>query len=177
MDTVFNSAADETERLWRYVRRRVSSPEAAEDIVQEVVLAFYSRWSLARPINDAMAWLLRVAANKVVDHYRRKARRPASLNAGATHDDPEASQLWELLDAPVATPAEEAERAELRRALVAAVRSLPAEQREVFVATELDGLSYREVHERTGVPINTLLSRKHYAVLKLRRALADHWEL
>ncbi|MHC4591685.1 MAG: RNA polymerase sigma factor [Planctomycetota bacterium] len=176
MDGILDSAADELERLWRHVRRRVASPHAAEDIVQETVLAFYSRWSLAQPIGNAMAWLLAVATNKVVDHYRRTERRPASLNAPAAGEDAGASELWELVDAPVATPAEEAERTELRAALVAAIRALPPEQGEAFVATELHGLTYRELAERTGVPINTLLSRKRYAVLKLRRALSEFWE-
>ncbi len=175
MDSILESAADELDRLWRYVRRRVASPHDAEDIVQEVVLAFYSRWSLAQPIGNTVAWLLSVAANKVVDHYRRRKRRPASLNAPAGQDAA-ASELWELVEASVASPEQEAERAELRTALLRAIEALPPEQREAFLATEVEGIAYRELAERTGVPINALLSRKRYAVLKLRKALAEYWQ-
>ncbi len=173
MKGFIESAENEAERLLAYVRRRVDSPEAADDIVQDAYLALCGRWSLQTPIRSAMGWLFRVAANKIVDRYRGREREPVSLTAQPAGAD--ASDLWELSDARVAGPEEEAERRELREALEAAIDSLPEDQKEVFALTELAGVPYKDIAARTGVPVNTLLSRKRYAVLKLRAALRDRF--
>ena len=173
MKDFLESVESEIDRLLAHIRRRVDSPEEAEDIMQEAFLALYGRWSLRTPIRNATRWLLRVAGNKIVDWYRRSERRPVSLDAQARPADPDASVLWELADARVTTPQEEAERRELREALTEAIEALPDEQREAFLLTEAEGLTFREIEARTGAPLNTLLSRKRYAVLKLRKSLRD----
>jgi RNA polymerase sigma factor (sigma-70 family) len=160
---------NEIDRLAAYVRRRVASLDDADEIMQDAFLALYGRWSIGERIEDVLAWLFTVARRRIVDWYRRRQGRPQQLPDAADADD-----LWELADAGAETPDEEAERAELREAIMQAIAGLPDEQREVFLMTEVDGLAYREIAERTGVALNTLLSRKRYAVLKLRKALEDY---
>lgn len=169
-------ATDEVERLIRYIRRKVDSIEDSEDIMQETFLALYRRWNVGEPIEDALAWLFRTARNKIVDSYRREGRKPVPLGR-AQSADPDASDLWELADARVSTPQEEAEREELRAALLEAIRKLPDDQRQAFLLNEVEGLRFKEIERRTGVPLNTLLSRKRYAVLKLRSALSEWCEI
>lgn len=161
-----------TDRLAAYVRRRVASLDDAEEIMQDAFLALYGRWNLGERIEDVFAWLFTVARRRIVDWYRHKSGRPDQSPEAA---DTDADALWELADARAETPTEKLERRELREAIMQAIGELPDKQREVFLMTEVDGLTYREIAERTGVPLNTLLSRKRYAVQKLRRALAaDH---
>jgi RNA polymerase sigma factor (sigma-70 family) len=160
------------ERLAAYVRRRVASLDDADEILQDAFMALYGRWNLGDKIEDVVAWLFTVARRRIIDWYRRKPRRPEQFPQGAGTD---AGELWELADSRAETPAQEAERRELRDAIMQAIAELPNEQREVFLMTEIDGLTYREIAERTGVPLNTLLSRKRYAIRRLREALArDH---
>jgi RNA polymerase sigma factor (sigma-70 family) len=161
----------DVDRLAAYVRRRVASLDDADEIMQDAFLALYGRWNIGERIEDVLAWLFTVARRRIADWYRRRQGRPQLLPDAA---DADAGDLWELADARTETPGEEAERAELREAIMQAIAGLPDEQREVFLMTEVDGLAYREIAERTGVPLNTLLSRKRYAVLKLRRALEDY---
>ena len=148
----------ERRRLFDFIRRRIADPSEAEDVLQDV---FYQLAvdSLTRPIENMAAWLFQVARNRIVDWYRK--RRPASADA----------DVEELAD----DPAEGPERARWRNAvwaeLAEALEDLPEEQREVFVAHELEGLSFKQIAERTGEPLNTLLSRKRYAVLSLRERL------
>lgn len=163
-------ARSDVDRLAAYVRQRVASLDDAEEIMQEAFLALYARWNLGDKIENALAWLFRVARHKIVDWYRRKGRAAVRLDGPRDED---AADLWELADARAETPEETARRGELREALLAAIAELPADQREVFLMTEVDGLRFREIAERTGVPVNTLLSRKRYALQKLRKALGD----
>jgi RNA polymerase sigma factor (sigma-70 family) len=162
----------EIRHLFRYIHGRVASFEDSEDIMQETFLAFYARWNLGEPIRDALAWLVRTAHHKIVDRCRRKSRTSAPPDRDRLPRDSDASDLWEIADADAFTPEEEAQRRELRDALMNAIEALPAEQREVFLMTEVEGLTFREIQARTGVPLNTLLSRKRYAVLKLRTKLS-----
>lgn len=157
-------------RLRAYVQRRVASPEDSEDILQEVLLALFQRRNLGDMVHDAAAWLFGAAAHKIVDFYRRKERRTLSLEGAAPGS--EASDLWDLADASVDGPDEALEREEFRKGLAKAIDALPPDQRRVFVQHEIEGVPFRVLAERTGVPVNTLLSRKRYAVLRLRRALA-----
>jgi RNA polymerase sigma factor (sigma-70 family) len=108
-----------------------------------------------------------------VDSYRKKTRDPVSIeeNGRSGFQD-----LWELADAKVSTPEETLRREELREAIFRAILDLPEDQRSVFVLTELEGRSFKEIQKLTGAPINTLLSRKRYAVIKLREKLAEAWE-
>jgi len=165
MDGFLGIARAELERLRRYVERRVATVEESQDILQDVFLAAWQRHNLGEAIHDVAAWLFRAAGHKIVDTYRRRSRAAVGLGA------PDANDLWELADASVATPDEEIERSELRTALARAINELPAPQREVFLLHEVEGVPFREIEARTGVPLNTLLSRKRYAVLRLRETL------
>ncbi|HEX5042859.1 MAG TPA: sigma-70 family RNA polymerase sigma factor [Candidatus Polarisedimenticolaceae bacterium] len=151
----------EGSRLARFIRRRVPDPRDAEDVLQEVFYELVEANRLLMPIEHVTAWLFRVARNRITDLLRR--RRPEDEVLG----------LGELLPSPQAGPdAVHARRvmlAELERALL----ELPEEQREVFLAHELAGLSFKEMAAATGVSVNTLLSRKRYAVLRLRARLHE----
>ncbi|MHC5037560.1 MAG: RNA polymerase sigma factor [Planctomycetota bacterium] len=172
MDDLLGLAKGEIKRLWRYIERRVSSVEESEDILQEVFLALIARWNLGEKIEDSLTWLFGAAHNKIVDVYRRRARTPISLDRAKPDPDLDGREILRIADSRVSTPEEEAEREELRKALISALEDLPPEQREVFLLTEIDGLSYKEIEVRSGVAVNTLLSRKRYAVLKLRKSIA-----
>jgi len=144
----------EHSRLRRFIRRRVPNPRDAEDILQDVFATLAEANGLLVPIDHVAAWLFRVARNRIIDLFRKK--RPE------TFDD-----LEELLPLEVGPDADYA-RELLLDALAAAIEELPQEQRDVFVAHELEGRSFKELAAATGVNINTLLARKRYAVLSLR---------
>ena len=169
-------AKSEMQRLLRYIRTRVASVEDSEDIMQDTFLAFYARWNIGQPIHNAVAWLVQTANHKIVDSYRRRSRASPLSPAEGPRRDLDASDLWDIADARALAPEEELLQQELREALVKAIQTLPAEQRDVFLMTEVDGLSFRQIQRRTGAPLNTLLSRKRYAVLKLRKELSKFLE-
>jgi RNA polymerase sigma factor (sigma-70 family) len=149
--------AREQARLEHFIRRRVADPRDAEDVLQDVFSALVEANRLLMPIDHVTGWLFRVARNRITDLFR--ARQPESL------------ELEDLLPSPDAGPEAEYARALLIEALEKAIGELPAEQREVFIAHELEGRSFKEMAATTGVGINTLLSRKRYAVLRLREQL------
>jgi RNA polymerase sigma factor (sigma-70 family) len=151
----------EQSRLRRFIRRRVRDPRDAEDILQDVFSALVEANRLLMPIEHITGWLFRVARNRIIDLFR--ARRPERL------------ELEDLLS-PDAGPEEEYVRAVQLEALEQAIAELPAEQRDVFIAHELEGRSFKEIAAATGVGVNTLLSRKRYAVLRLRERLRRTYE-
>lgn len=158
-------------RLLAFIRRRIDDAAEAEDILQDALYELVAAARLAQPVEQVGAWLMRVARNRIIDRFRKK--RPALLlDAGAADE----RMLEELLPAADGTPETAAMRALLLEEIEAALAELPREQREVFVAQELDGLTFRELAERTGVSINTLLSRKRYAVRQLRERLQSVYE-
>lgn len=162
----------ERDRLLAFIRRRIDDAAEAEDILQDALYELVAAARLAQPVEQVGAWLMRVARNRIIDRFRRK--RPALLlDAGAADEE---RMLEELLPAADGTPETAAMRALLLEEIEAALAELPREQREVFVAQELDGLTFRELAERTGVSINTLLSRKRYAVRQLRERLQSVYE-
>jgi RNA polymerase sigma factor (sigma-70 family) len=162
-------------RLRSFIRRHVTDTGEAEDILQDVFYELLEAYRMTRPIEHVTAWLFRVARNRIVDLFRR--RRTGSLNDPvAFHEDGEPLLLEELLPSAEADPEEAYTRALLIDALEEAVDELPASQREVFVAHEVDGISFKQLSEETGIGVNTLLSRKHYAVLHLRRRLQAIYE-
>jgi RNA polymerase sigma factor (sigma-70 family) len=160
-------------RLLAFIRRRIDDAAEAEDILQDALYELVVAERLARPVEQAGAWLMRVARNRIIDRFRRK--RPELLLDGAAGAD-DARMLDEMLPAADGTPETAAMRALLLDEIEAALAELPREQREVFIAQELDGLTFRELAERSGVSINTLLSRKRYAVLQLRERLQAVYE-
>ena len=159
----------EQSRLRRFIRRRVADPRDVEDILQEVFVELVEANRLLMPIDHVTGWLFRVARNRIIDLFRRRA--PERFGDTPVGADDDGRWLEELLPSPDAGPDAVYARQVLLDALAAAVSELPAEQREVFVAHEVDGRSFKELAASSGVSVNTLLSRKHYAVRYLRRRL------
>ena len=169
--------AEQRARLRNFIRRRVPDPSDAEDIVQEVFYELVEANRLLMPIEHVTGWLFRVARNRITDLFRKK--RPETFADAAVEDEEgELRQIEDLLPSPDAGPEALYVRSVLLDELRAALDELPDEQREVFVAHELEGRSFKELSEETGVNVNTLLSRKRYAVLQLRKRLQSiHNEL
>ena len=167
---ITKTIARERGRLLNFIRQRVPEPGEAEDILQDVFYELLASYRLPRPIEQVGAWLFRVARNRIIDRFRRK-KPDASLSETVPGDDASMSLLEELLPADDAGPEAAYARATLIEELLAALEELPEEQRAVFIAHELDGRSFRELAEEYGVNQNTLLARKRYAVLHLRRRL------
>ncbi|NJN33670.1 MAG: sigma-70 family RNA polymerase sigma factor [Saprospiraceae bacterium] len=169
----------ERERLLAFIRRRIPRAEDAEDIAQDVFYEFTEMYRLMKPIEQITSWLFTVARNKITDRFRKK--KPVLLedvfvpSASDAADD--GFKLDDLLPAAnVRTADEEMMRQTIMETLSNALEELPAEQRDVFVWHELEDQSFKEISKRTGVPINTLLSRKRYAVLFLRNRLKDLYD-
>ena len=160
----------EQSRLRAFIRRRVPDPRDVEDILQDVFYELVEANRMLMPIEHVTGWLFRVARNRIIDRFRK--RQPESLDDTAVADaDDELPQLEDLLPSPDDGPEALYARNVLLDELELAVDELPEEQREVFVAHELEGRSFKEMAAQTGVNVNTLLSRKRYAVLHLRRRL------
>jgi len=160
----------ERARLLNFIRRRVSDPSDAEDILQDVFYELVEANRLLMPIDHVAGWLFRVARNRIIDLFRKK--KPVLFSEAAiANEDDDSLQFEDLLPSPDAGPEALYARGVLLAALELAVSELPPEQREVFVAHEIEGLSFKELAARTGVAVNTLLSRKRYAVLHLRERL------
>jgi RNA polymerase sigma factor (sigma-70 family) len=165
----------EQSRLGNFIRRRVPDPRDAEDILQEVFYELVEANRLLMPIDHVTGWLFRVARNRITDLFRKK--KPESFSdVGVADDDGELLRLEDLLPSPDAGPDALYARSVLLDELEAALDELPEEQREVFVAHELEGLSFKEIAADTGVSVNTLLSRKRYAVLHLRERLQSIYD-
>ena len=159
----------EQSRLRNFIRRRVPDPRDAEDILQEVFYELVEANRLLMPIEHVTGWLFRVARNRITDLFRKK--KPESFSDAAVADDEELSQLEDLLPSPDAGPDALYARSVLLDELEFALDELPDEQREVFVGHELEGRTFKQMAAETGVSVNTLLSRKRYAVLHLRERL------
>jgi RNA polymerase sigma factor (sigma-70 family) len=157
-------------RLRGFIRRRVADARDAEDILQDVFFELVEAYRLTQPIEEIGAWLFRVARNRIVDHWRRRRREEPRAEDGVD-DEEHRARLEEWLPSAEAGPEAAFARRVLIQELADAVDELPDAQRQVFIAHEIDGRSFRELAEETGLSINTLLSRKRYAVLRLRRRL------
>ena len=162
----------EHSRLRSFIRRRVPDPRDAEDILQDVFYELVEANRLLMPIEHVTGWLFRVARNRIVDFFRKK--KPESFGDTAVARDDDADDLpafEDLLPSPDAGPEALYARNVLLHEFELAVDELPEEQRKVFVAHELEGRSFKEIAAETGMSVNTLLSRKRYAVLHLRQRL------
>ncbi len=167
--------AGERSRLRNFIRRRVPDPSDAEDIVQEVFYELVEANRLLMPIEHVTGWLFRVARNRITDLFRK--RKPETFSDAAVEDeDGELLRIEDLLPSPDAGPEALYFRNVLLDELEFAIGELPDEQREVFVAHELEGRSFKELSAATGVSVNTLLSRKRYAVLHLRERLQNIYD-
>jgi RNA polymerase sigma factor (sigma-70 family) len=157
-------------RLRNFVRKYVADQSDVEDILQDVFYEFVAAFRMLSPVEHATAWLFRVARNRTIDRFRGKTR-DVLRNAPDALPGEGALDLDELLPSPDAGPEAAYVRSVLLEEIDDALLELPEEQREVFIGHELLGYSFQEMAEETGVSVNTLLSRKRYAVLHLRRRL------
>ena len=167
----------EQSRLRNFIRRRVPDPGDAEDILQDVFSELVEANRLLMPIEHVTGWLFRVARNRITDLFRKK--KPESFSDAAAPNDDDADQFLrfeDLLPSPDAGPDALYARNVLLDELELALEELPEEQREVFVAHELEGRSFKEMSAETGLRVNTLLSRKRYAVLHLRERLQNIYD-
>jgi len=164
----------EQSRLLDFIRRRVPDPRDAEDVLQDVFYKLVEANRLLMPIEHVTGWLFRVARNRIIDLFRKK--QPESFSDGVVIDDDELLSLEELLPSPDAGPDALYARGVLLDELALAIDELPEEQRDVFVAHELEGRSFKEIANETGVNVDTLLSRKRYAVLHLRERLQSIYD-
>ena len=165
-------------RLLAFIRRRVLDAAEAEDVLQEALYELVAAYRLMQPVEQAGAWLMRVARNRIIDRFRKK--KPELLADQGVDMDPDedVGGLEDLLPSPDDGPDAEAVRAYLLERVEAALAELPKEQRDVFIAQELEGASFKELAERWNVTVSALLSRKRYAVLFLRKRLRtayDEW--
>jgi|SRR5690348_452222 RNA polymerase sigma factor (sigma-70 family) len=162
-------------RLRKFIRNRVADPRDAEDILQDVFCELVEANRLLMPIEHVTAWLYRVARNRITDLFRKK--KPVSFSETAmAEEEGEVLRFEDLLPSPYAGPEALYVRNALLDELELALYELPGDQREVFVAHELEGRSFKELAAETGVSVNTLLSRKHYAVLHLRERLRSIYD-
>ena len=161
----------EQSRLRNFVRNRVADEGDAEDILQDVFYELVEHYRLLKPVEQAGAWLFRVARNRIIDFFRKK--RPVQLSSG---ENPDGLTIEDLLPSPDAGPDAAYARTLLWEELEDALAELPKDQRDVFLAHEIEGRSFKEISAETGASVNTLLSRKRYAVLHLRKRLKEIYE-
>ena len=172
---ITEAVKQEQSRLRNFSRRRVPDPLDAEDILQEVFYELVEANRLLMPIEHVTGWLFRVARNRITDLFRKK--KPESLSDAVTAgDEDEPLLLEDLLPSPDAGPDALFARSVLLDELEDALDELPNEQREVFVGHEIEGRSFKEMSAESGVSVNTLLSRKRYAVLHLRERLRSIYD-
>jgi RNA polymerase sigma factor (sigma-70 family) len=172
--------AEERSRLRNFIRRRVPDPADVEDIVQEVFYELVEANRLLMPIDHVTGWLFRVARNRITDLFRKSKRREETFSDAAPgnfgNEDGDVPRIEDLLPSPDAGPEALYVRSVLLDELELALDELPDEQREVFIAHELEGRSFKELSAESGVNVNTLLSRKRYAVLHLRERLQNIYD-
>jgi RNA polymerase sigma factor (sigma-70 family) len=163
----------EKDRLLSFIRNRVSTAEEAEDILQDVFYQFVAGFESIESLDRVTSWLFSVARNKIIDRYRRDAARPQradlGIMSGMEEDVP--LTLQDILPDLGNTPEDSLLRDVIWDAIMEALDELPSEQREIFIQNEMEEKSFREISESSGVSINTLLSRKRYAILALRKKL------
>lgn len=153
----------EKNRLLGFVAKNVSDFAEAEDITQEVFSQFYEAYDVMKPIENTSAWLYRMARNKIVDLFRKRKTRQNYAEGN------------QMASKELSTPEDRQWSKGMMEALYAALENLPKEQSEVFVMSELEGLSFKDIAAKTGEKVNTLISRKRYAVLHLREQLEDYY--
>lgn len=164
-------------KLFDFIRRRVNKNEEAEDIFQDVLYELTASYRMMQPIEKMAAWLYRVARNKITDTYRKKKTDllEDQLVYSGNGDD-EQLYLADLIKGSSESPDTEFDQSLIWNAIEQALDELPSEQREVFVKHELEGISFKEMAEESGESMNTLLSRKRYAILALRKKLQDLYD-
>jgi RNA polymerase sigma factor (sigma-70 family) len=177
-EIIEQAVKNERKKLLRFIKTRVSNEEDASDILQDVFYQLASNHGMVDTIENMASWLYRVTRNKIIDWYRK--RKTESIDTSAVFDDEDEdgyfSNLSALASGSSDNPDEIYERQLVWDTMYEALNELPAEQREVFILHELENKSFNEIAEQTGVSVNTLLSRKRYAVLYLREKLQDLYD-
>jgi RNA polymerase sigma factor (sigma-70 family) len=163
-------------RLAGFIRKRVNRVEDAEDIIQDVFYQLAEADRLMKPIDEIAAWLFTVARNRITDLYRKKKPGYLMEYYANEEDDSAIEELGELLAGDVSTPETEFLRSLVWEEITHALADLPPGQREIFEMTEFEGIPFKEISRLTGEHVNTLISRKHYAVLYLRERLRILYE-
>jgi RNA polymerase sigma factor (sigma-70 family) len=173
MQTQKETFLKERGKLLNFIRNRVSSMEEAEDILQDVFYQFVSGYQTIESLDRVTSWLYSVARNKIIDRYRKDAIRPkrTDFEGLAAMDDSAPITLQEILPDLGNTPEDSYFRELIWDTIIDALDELPADQREIFIQNEMEEKGFREIAEATGVSINTLLSRKRYAIIALRKRL------
>ena len=175
-NTVQQAIADYGTKLRDFIRFRINNPDDADDLVQDVFLQFTRSLDNPEPIEKVSAWLFTAARNRIIDFYRKKKDQTfSSFIPTAEADDDTLIEPFDFLQSSNNNPADEYTKKLFWQALEAGLETLPIEQRMVFEMHELQGISFNDIQEITGEPLKTLLSRKHYAVKKLRAHLADFY--
>ena len=168
---------DERKRLLGYIRNRIPDRVEAEDILQDVFYQLTVGFNDIRRIESLTAWLYKVADNRITDLFRKRKPVNISYSDNAKNDDDGPLTLEEILPSLGSSPGDEEVKEMIGEAIEETLSDLPEEQRNVFVATEFDELSFKEISMKTGIGINTLISRKRYAVLALRERLNKLYKL
>jgi RNA polymerase sigma factor (sigma-70 family) len=163
-------------RLRSFIRKRVSDEGDAEDILQDVFYELVQAYRLMKPLEQVSAWLFRVARNRITDFFRKKRPEALGKEPEVVGEDGDLLSFEDLLPSPDAGPDAAYARSVLFEELDAALDELPKEQREIFVAHELEGRTFKELAAATGLSVNSLLSRKHYAVVHLRERLQSIYD-
>lgn len=178
-EQITETVQKERRRLFSFIKDRVPENEDAEDILQDVFYELTETYRLMKPIEKISAWLFTTARNKITDLFRKKKAVPFSnmrVETNKDEDGNEAENFYELLpdlgDSPEMLLMREVVRDEMNKAL----DKMPKKHRDVFIQTEMEGKSFKEISSTTGVPVNTLISRKHYAVLFLRERLQEIYD-
>lgn len=173
-----NTFLKEKDKLLGFIRSRVSSMEEAEDILQDVFYQFVAGFQSIESLDRVTSWLYSVARNKIIDRYRREASRPqrTDFEILSASDDDAPLTLQEILPDLDNTPESILLREAIWDEISEALAELPTEQREIFIQNEIEEKGFREIAEETGVSINTLLSRKRYAIMALRKRLQNFYD-
>jgi RNA polymerase sigma factor (sigma-70 family) len=173
-ESIRQTVEKERRRLLEFIRRRVPTQEDAEDVLQDVFYELVNTYRLMKPVEQMASWMFTVARNKITDRYRKK--KPDSLEehfAVRAGDDGDRLDISDFLPGNMNSPDTEMMRDTIMQGLEQALDELPKEQREVFIMHEIEDKSFQEISEITGANVNTLLSRKRYAVLFLRERLQN----
>ncbi len=175
-DLIRDTFRKEQDRLFAFIRSRVPSTEDAEDVLQDVFYELVNTYRLMKPVEQMASWMFTVARNKITDRFRKK--KPESLEGyfAIREEDGERLDIADFLPAGGTSQDREMMREVIMDALMAALAELPEEQRSVFVMHEFEDKSFNEIAEISGAPLNTLLSRKRYAVMHLRKRMQHLYE-
>jgi RNA polymerase sigma factor (sigma-70 family) len=168
---IAETVRQEQPRLRNFIRKRVADEDDADDVLQDVFYELVEAYRLMKPVEQVGAWLFRVARNRIIDRFRKKKAEPLVHENVPAQNQEEVLGWEDLLPSPDGGPEAVYARSILLDELDAALGELPEDQRDVFLAHEVEGRSFKDLAAETGVTVNTLLSRKHYAVLHLRRRL------